>query len=109
MDKARNLRITSLFTLRRQQGGSASATALVSAPLLRHILPALVFAAQSPYSGRPNAVNSRNIMRNTARNWLNKEFPEQSPGYLRFLLEIFAYAGEQIPHTPSFPQQAAGY
>jgi hypothetical protein len=39
----------------------------------------------------------------------NKESPEQAPGYLRFLLEIFAYVGEQIPHTPSFPQQVAGY
>ena len=39
----------------------------------------------------------------------NKESPERAPGYLRFLLEIFAYVGEQIPHTPSVPQQAAGY
>jgi hypothetical protein len=39
----------------------------------------------------------------------NKESPEQAPGYLRFLLEIFAYVEEQIPHTPSFPQQSAGY
>jgi hypothetical protein len=39
----------------------------------------------------------------------DKESPEQDPGYWRFLLEIFAYVGEQIPHTPSFPQQAAGY
>jgi hypothetical protein len=31
---------------------------------LRHILPGLVFAAQSPYPGRQNAVNSRNVMRN---------------------------------------------
>ena len=32
----------------------------------------------------------------------NKESPEQAPGYWRFLIEIFAYVGEQIPHTPSF-------
>jgi hypothetical protein len=43
------------------------------------------------------------------QNEKNKESPEQAPGYLRFLLEIFAYVGEQIPHTPSFPQQVAGY
>jgi hypothetical protein len=42
-------------------------------------------------------------------NETNKESPEQAPGYLRFLLEIFAYVGEQIPHTPSFLRQAAGY
>ena len=30
----------------------------------RHILPALVFAAQSPYMGWQNVVNSRNVMRN---------------------------------------------
>jgi hypothetical protein len=29
----------------------------------------------------------------------NKESPEQAPGYLRFLLEIFAYVGEQIPYA----------
>jgi hypothetical protein len=31
---------------------------------LRHILPALVFASQSPYTGRQNVVNSRNVIRN---------------------------------------------
>jgi hypothetical protein len=29
----------------------------------RHILPALVFATQSPYSGWQNVVNSRNVIR----------------------------------------------
>jgi hypothetical protein len=36
----------------------------------------------------------------------NKKSPELAPEYLRLLLEIFAYAGEQIPRTPSVPQQA---
>jgi hypothetical protein len=49
-------------------GGSASATArsiasLISTPLLRHSLSALVFAAQSPYSGHQTVVNSRNVRR----------------------------------------------
>jgi hypothetical protein len=33
----------------------------------------------------------------------------KAPGYLRFFLEIFAYVGEQIPHTPSIPPQGAEY
>jgi hypothetical protein len=50
-------------------GGSAyvlarSIAPLIPTPKLRHILPALVFAAQSPYSGWQNVVNSRNVMRN---------------------------------------------
>jgi hypothetical protein len=53
-----------------KSAGSASATArsiasLIPTPLLRHILPALVFATQSPYSGCQNVVNSRNVMCNT--------------------------------------------
>jgi hypothetical protein len=49
-------------------GGSGSVLArsiasLIPTPKLRHILPALVFAAQSPYSGCQNVVNSRNVMR----------------------------------------------
>jgi hypothetical protein len=43
---------------------------LIPTPKLRHILPALVFASQSPYPGWQNVVNSRNVMRNTAPNWL---------------------------------------
>jgi hypothetical protein len=54
-------------------GGSASATALVSlrAPTSLaniptahyiHILPALVFASQSPYSGGQNVISSRNAL-----------------------------------------------
>jgi hypothetical protein len=38
----------------------------------------------------------------------NKESPEQAPGYLRFLLEIFAYAGEQIPPHPQFSAASCG-
>jgi hypothetical protein len=34
-------------------------------------LPALVFAAQIPYSGWQNIVNSRNVMRNAHTNLLN--------------------------------------
>jgi hypothetical protein len=41
-----------------------SFASLIPTPKLRHILPALVFASQSPYSGRQNVVNSRNVMRN---------------------------------------------
>jgi hypothetical protein len=49
-------------------GPSASATArsiatLIPTPLLRHSLSALVFATQSPYSGRQTVVNSRNVIR----------------------------------------------
>jgi hypothetical protein len=32
----------------------------------RHILPSLVFASQSPYTGWQNVVNSRNVMCNMA-------------------------------------------
>jgi hypothetical protein len=51
-------------------GGSGSALArsiasLIPTPKLRHIFPALVFAAQSPYPGWQNVVNSRNVIRNT--------------------------------------------
>jgi uncharacterized membrane protein YkvA (DUF1232 family) len=33
----------------------------------------------------------------------------RAPGYLRFLLEIFAYVGEQSPTPPVFRSRAAGY
>jgi hypothetical protein len=50
-------------------GGSASvrlghSAALHSHASLRHILSALVFATQSPYSGRQNVIYSRNVMCN---------------------------------------------
>jgi hypothetical protein len=34
---------------------------LIPTPKLRHILPALVFASQSPYPGWQNVVNSRTL------------------------------------------------
>jgi large exoprotein involved in heme utilization and adhesion len=45
-------------------GFARSIASLIPTQNLRHILPALVFATQSPYSGRQNVVNSRNVMRN---------------------------------------------
>jgi hypothetical protein len=49
-------------------GGSAygfarSFATLIPTQNLRHSLSALVFATQSPYSGRQTVVNSRNVMR----------------------------------------------
>jgi hypothetical protein len=35
----------------------------------------MVFATQSPYSGRQNVVNSRNVMRNTSLNYLENIVP----------------------------------
>jgi hypothetical protein len=40
-----------------------SIASLIPTPKLRHILPALVFDAQSPYSGWQNVANNRNGMR----------------------------------------------
>jgi hypothetical protein len=39
-----------------------SIASLIPTPKLRHILPAMVFAAQSPYSGWQNVVNIRQAM-----------------------------------------------
>jgi hypothetical protein len=38
----------------------------------------------------------------------NKESLPQAEGYCRFHLEIFVYAGKQIPRTPSFTPQKGG-
>jgi hypothetical protein len=82
IDKIKNgvrppLHITGLFTLRRPLGGSGSVLArsfasIIPTPKLRHILPALVFASQSPYPGWQNVVNSRNVMCNTKPNFFGK-------------------------------------
>jgi hypothetical protein len=45
-------------------GFARSIASLIPTQNLRHILAALVFATQSPYPGRQNVVNSRNVMRN---------------------------------------------
>jgi hypothetical protein len=62
-------------------GGSGSGFArsiatLIPTQNLRHILSALVFATQSPYTGRQNVVNSRNVKRNTIQknNNINIQF-----------------------------------
>jgi hypothetical protein len=44
-------------------GFARSIASLILTQNLHHILAALVFAAQSLYSGRQNVVNSRNVMR----------------------------------------------
>ncbi|MDR1451658.1 MAG: hypothetical protein LBI57_04915, partial [Helicobacteraceae bacterium] len=50
-----------------------SIASLIPTPKLRHILPALAFALQSPYPGWQNVVNSRNVMRNGGYvSWDNK-------------------------------------
>jgi hypothetical protein len=65
--KQKLLRLTGLYMLRRPMGGLGSvrlghSAALHSHASLRHILPALAFAAQSPYSGWQNVIYSRNVM-----------------------------------------------
>jgi hypothetical protein len=45
-------------------GFARSIASLIPTQNLRHILAALVFASQSPYPGRQNVVNSRNVMCN---------------------------------------------
>jgi hypothetical protein len=70
-------RITGLFALHHPLGGSGygfarSIALLIPTQNLRHILPALVFATQSPYSGGQNVVNSRDVMRNLSYNLLYK-------------------------------------
>jgi hypothetical protein len=47
-----------------------SIATLIPTPHSTHILSALVFAAQSPYPGRQNVVNSRNVMRNAPKNFM---------------------------------------
>jgi hypothetical protein len=67
--KRRQLRLTGRYMLRRPSGGSGSvrlghSAALHSHASLRHILPALAFAAQSPCPGRQNVIYRRNVRRN---------------------------------------------
>jgi hypothetical protein len=69
---------TGLFTLRRRwrlglRNGYVIPLRSIPTPPVRHILPALAFAAQSPYSGLQNAVNSQNVMRNTGLNLLGNK------------------------------------
>jgi hypothetical protein len=48
-------------------GFARSIATLIPTQNLRHSLSALVFATQSPYSGRQTVVNSRSVRRN--KNW----------------------------------------
>jgi hypothetical protein len=42
------------------------------------------------------------------RTFSSKESPEQAPGYLRFLLEIFAYVGNKSLTPPVFRSKLRG-
>jgi hypothetical protein len=48
-------------------GFARSIASFIPTPKLRHVLPALVFAAKIPYPGWQNVVNSRNVMQNTRK------------------------------------------
>jgi hypothetical protein len=68
---SQKLRITGLYMLRslRSLRGCGRLGHYVPTPPSTHILPALVFAAQSPYSGWQNVIYTRNVMRNKIWNF----------------------------------------
>jgi hypothetical protein len=53
-------------------GFARSIASLIPTQNLCHILSALVFASQSPYPGRQNVVNSRNVRRNNFSNKMRR-------------------------------------
>jgi hypothetical protein len=64
IDKKTSRKNISKYTINRYFYNTDKYLRLIPTPASTHILSALVFGAQSPYSGRQNVVNSRNVIRN---------------------------------------------